>query len=239
MPKFIFSSECPDPETLGPRTMYGKSMCATLYESTSCSSSAYMEVHNRESTSENSYVDTFGNSLVVREGCTLTGYKEKDYQGDQKDFTGVHADLSQDEGGWNNTILSYKCQCEFAPVDCIAQDEYTVINYCENPFDYSIACQNPDWFGVWIGSDISNGVNLTDTEAALIRSELHSQFISSMTMETDYNWVESDQFNTSLNLNGQGFWFVDEGWSMRIEQIQGRCGESIIFTEQYLVVKIH
>merc|ERR1719495_2608848 len=38
-------------------------------------------------------------SLVVREGCTYTGYRDKEFMGDHIDFQGIHLNLKQDDFG--------------------------------------------------------------------------------------------------------------------------------------------
>ncbi|CAL4200408.1 unnamed protein product [Meganyctiphanes norvegica] len=113
MANFSFGKGCPDPATLDEFTCAMVYKDATDDEATSCSGDSD-EVINDEETPDLGDFDDKISSLVVREGCTLNGYWKKDFNGDERDFTGLVLNLDHVHNGlgdWDNDISSYKCKC--------------------------------------------------------------------------------------------------------------------------------
>lgn len=240
LPQLILSDGdgCPQPAQIGPRTDDDKSMCAIMYEhaepdiNTSCFG-ATLQASNGERSNWNEAWNDRISSMVVREGCTLSGYEHGDFDGNKKDFTGVHEYLPNEnemkhEWNWNDKISSYVCKCIFEPVDCNPVDKWQKIASCGNTLnDDNITCKYSYSHGIDISKMITNGGDISNTISKSIGVEIEGIFASSSaSLTTGYNWSESDEFSQTMTEAIEVEFPVPPGASRGVYQVQGECGDS-------------
>ncbi|CAL4095897.1 unnamed protein product, partial [Meganyctiphanes norvegica] len=242
MPQLILSLGCPDPVGLGPRTDDDNSMCAILYDNanddtqTSCYGD-HLQVRNGEQTGSVAYGwNDRASSLVVRDGCTFTGYKDGGYHGHHQDFTGIHFYLPHEHFdtfyNWNDEISSYICKCWFSPVDCSPEDMWELITSCHNQLvNDSIACTYQQSHGITMGKGFTNGHDVSATISAGVAAEISMEFAKasasiSGSLTTGYSWSESEEFSTEMNEGVDVEFSVPAGSHRGVYQIKGECGDS-------------
>ncbi|CAL4143378.1 unnamed protein product [Meganyctiphanes norvegica] len=237
MPHLILSG-CPDYKSLGPRTDNDKSMCACMYQdettdiNTSCGGAELQVANGETANSVPLGWNDFVSSMIVREGCTLTGYKDGNLGGKHKDFTGIHYYLSHEHDhsrfNWNDKISSYICKCLFEPVDCIPVDNWDMIFSCNNKLgDDEITCKYTESHGITVGHGFTNGHGYSET----ISAEIGMRYASvGGSLTTGYSWSESEEFSTTMTEGFEVDFTVPAGSHRGAYQIQGKCGDSITKT---------
>lgn len=253
MPNLIFG-RCPQPENLGPRTDDDKSICAMVYKDAeddaefSCLGDS-RSIFNKEETSDlGSSWDNEISSLVVREGCTLEVFWEKKYHGfDKKYRSEVYANLDHDHigiGDWDDDISSYKCTCDFNPVDCEPGDAWEFLTSCTNTdLDEPIKCTYMQQHGTTVGDDVTHGGTFSLTIEAKLRDELNAIFDKVSIggggeFTGAYEWSKSHEFETNEITGVEVQYAVPAGETAGVYQILGNCGDSYIKTLAYEVRKI-
>ncbi len=66
-------------------------------------------------------------------GCTFHGFRYQDYLGEKKVFDGpaTISDLPAYDFGDVDGFKSYYCECELSYIDCVPEDKYALVLYCD------------------------------------------------------------------------------------------------------------
>ncbi|CAL4058763.1 unnamed protein product [Meganyctiphanes norvegica] len=84
--------------------------CAQVFRNAGCDADHLTMLYGEETADlENTGWNDEITSVVVRDGCTYTGYDDHNFQGDGNDFQGIHLNLIND--GFNDLISSHTCYC--------------------------------------------------------------------------------------------------------------------------------
>ncbi|CAL4110834.1 unnamed protein product [Meganyctiphanes norvegica] len=101
LPSFVVS-DCPNESPEG--------VCAEVFRDAGCEADHLWLLYGEETADlKHTGWDDEISSLVVREGCTYSGYHDHEFGGEKKDFQGIHLNLKSD--GFGDTISSHTCYC--------------------------------------------------------------------------------------------------------------------------------
>lgn len=227
-------------------------MCARLYEDShrdpnlSCGGN-FLEVYNGEARGvvPDGWNDEVS-SIVVRAGCTLLAYEDGAFKGSDRSYQGVNHRLRNHD--WNDVMSSYSCSCEFRPIDCRPTDGWELAVSC-NARGHSVdsVCTYQLQEGVVIGRSVTRGGSVSSTVSSTITAEIGLTFegaynysgISSSTTSSftrEYNWGTSSSVQKSLQTTRSVEMTAQPGQVTELDQIVGRCGDIVVYTEKYRIV---
>jgi len=159
----------------------------------------------------------------------------------------VYANLDHDHigiGDWDNDISSYKCTCDFNPVDCEAGDAWEFLTSCTNTdLDKPITCTYKQEHGTTVGKDVTHGLHFSLSIEGKLRQELNARFDKFTTAGEGeftgaYDWSKTHEFETNEIEGVEVQYNVPAGETAGVYQILGNCGDSYVKTLAYDVRKI-
>lgn len=239
----LINARCPNPNELPRKYNSNTFMCARIYEHSnhvenlSCRG-AYRNIYNGENAHS---APIYGwndrvSSLVVREGCRLDVFWDHYFGGGHKQFTGKVHHLRN--YGWNDAISSWSCACDFsnAALRCTPSEEYQQIAVCGNPNPGSATCTHSMQKGLSIGNSVTRGKSVSNTvevSLGVTFKEIFSIGLAASTT-TDYSWSRTDSLTFSKVRTTTISCEVLSGRTVRILQVVGRCGDTVVYTSHYI-----
>lgn len=232
-------ARCPKPGELPVKYDNSRFFCARVYANghrnaaLSCTGRTQDIFNGEYTTSIGRFQDQIS-SIVVRPGCTLHAFEHPYYGGGHGIFTGVWHQLS---GFWDNLISSWTCDCDFSnkALTCTPREEYEVLKVCRNPSNGSMECDHAVTKGMEIGKSVTHGKSVSYSVSASFGAEFKKKFTASLSasVTTSYDWSKTDTKTFSQTTRTNVKCVVEPGDSLKMVQVVGKCGDTIIYTGYY------
>lgn len=184
-------------------------------------------------------------SIIVKAGCTLYGYSDRNYNGDLIKYYGPATFPDGCTGGkcppvTNGDIAdgfySIQCRCDQDPIICQPEDSWATIIQCDNTqSSVDLSCSYEKTIGTTWSSSAQESMSIDAT----IESAMHAGFFDmfsedlGISVSTGYDWT-----HTSSQAQSETETFKVEATAppytlLQIQGAEGNCGDNNVKTELF------
>jgi len=221
--------------------------CARIWEGegheqeVSACNGKFREIGDMDHTEGNSH--PMG-TIIVKPGCKLSMWKDFAYQGEGNDFKEIlgpkqeykntfGAENADDSGP---TPLSYICRCMQQMPDCVAEDKWDPILYCNNVLGTTdTTCSYSQAIGNNIGETFTNDIGIDIGVNYAVEAGFWEIFSESLgiSADTTYDWSHMSSSSQSKTTTITVSAVAPAGLELVMEQAVGTCGPSSVRTEMF------
>jgi len=138
-------------------------------------------------------------------------------------------------------MSSFSCFCDFtnAALTCTPTEEYKEIKVCNNTSKGNMECQHAVTQGMELGESVTHGKSISDTVERSVGLAIKGMFSAGLQFSTTttYDWSKSDSKTFSRTTTESTTCHVPSYTSVKLIQVVGRCGDTVVYTSKFECAK--